>query len=85
MTQQVTDFIVNLLEKKRALPNNINVNAYRYIDAGHIDSMATIKFIFELEEAFDISISEVDMMSDDFRSVGGLSRLIEEKIAAKVV
>lgn len=79
MSPSVYDFIVQLLEEKGAVPEPAALPAYRYLDVGHIDSLAFIKFIFRIEERFGIQFSEADMLGDRIKTVGGLVALIEEK------
>jgi len=76
------DFILNRLERKAPLPTTGDLDAYRYLDKGHVDSLGLIKFIFEIEDAFDITLTPEDTQSDAFRTVGGLAALIEAKRTA---
>jgi len=77
----VYDFIVQLLEEKGAVPDHPAMASYRYLENGHIDSLAFIKFIFRIEERFQIRLSEAEMLGDRIKTVGGLVALIEEKRA----
>ena len=77
----VYDFIVQLLEEKGAVPEHSPMASYRYLENGHIDSLAFIKFIFRIEERFQIRLSEAEMLGDRIKTVGGLVALIEEKRA----
>lgn len=79
MTNPVYEFIVQLLEEKGAVPEHSAIRSYRYLEKGHIDSLAFIKFIFRVEERFHIQFSEPEMISDRIKTVGGLIALIEEK------
>lgn len=78
-SRSVHDFIVQLLEEKGAVPDPAALPAYRYLDVGHIDSLAFIKFIFRIEERFGIRFSEAEMLGDRMKTVGALVALIEEK------
>lgn len=78
-TQPIYDFIVMLLNEKGALPAPEAMLAYPYLRNGHIDSLAFIKFVFRIEEQFDIQFSESEMLSDQLRTVGGLIALIKAK------
>lgn len=78
-SQSVYDFIVQLLEEKGAVPDPAALPAYRYLDTGHIDSLAFIKFVFRIEERFGIRFSEAEMLGDRVKTVGALVALIEEK------
>jgi len=80
MTDNIKQFILKTLEKKGKLPQNTNIDLFNYIDSGYIDSMALIKFVVDLEAQFDIEISECDIISPEFKTIGGLARLIREKM-----
>jgi acyl carrier protein len=77
---EVLKYIGLLLEKKQALPTHIQLQDYRYIEAGHIDSLGIMKFIIQIEDEFKIEINDDDMLSDLFQSVGGLVELILGKL-----
>lgn len=79
MSPPIKDIIVELLLKKGPLPDGIEINEFRYLDSGHIDSLGLIKFIFELEERFDVTLSSEDIQSKEIGTVAGLVSLIEKK------
>lgn len=79
MTNPVHDFVVQLLKEKGAVPEAAAMHAYPYLANGHIDSLAFIKFIFRIEEQFNIQFSEAEMLGDKIKTVGGLIVLIENK------
>ena len=79
----VFDYVCRLIQKKSRFPSDCAVDELDYIETGYIDSMALIKFVLDIEAKFDIEISEFDMLSPQFRTVGGLVRLIGEKIGAR--
>lgn len=83
MNNTARDFIVSLLEKKQAIPKNLVISDYRFMESGHIDSLGVMKFILQIEDKFDIEISDEDIVSQRFQTVGGLSELIHEKIELK--
>lgn len=59
------------------------LDGFRYIEAGVVDSMGLIEFIIELEETFDIEMEPGDTESDEFRTVGGLTRIVRSKLACQ--
>jgi len=81
MTNEIYDVIVSLLEKRGPLQGNSDqeIRDYRYLDAGHVDSLNIIQFILEIEESFGISLSAEDTQSDEFRTIGGVITLVERK------
>ena len=83
MTDSVRQFVLRLIEKKAKLPKDVDVDSFDYIDSGYIDSLGIIRFILEIESKYDIEISDSDMQSSEFRTVGGLVSLINRKIASK--
>ena len=52
MREDIKTFIIQLLEQKSTLPQNQMVDEYRYLDNGHIDSIALMKFIAEIETLY---------------------------------
>mgnify|MGYP000618463551 CR=1 len=80
-TRRIYEVIVSLLEKRGPLQSNSEqeIRNYRYLDAGHVDSLNIMQFILEIEESFDISLSAEDTQSDEFRTVGGVITLVERK------
>ena len=79
MDSEIKDFVLVLLSRKASLPAGIEIDDFRYLDHGQIDSLGLIKFIYELEERFDIELSPEDTQSDGFRTVGGLVSIISRK------
>lgn len=82
MPKKVFDAIISLLEKRGSVPgrNDRERLEYRYLDAGHLDSFNTIQFILEIEELFNITLIPEDTASEQFRSVNGLIRIVEDKL-----
>ncbi len=77
--EDIKSFILKYISKKGKLPNDINIDEFNYIDTGYIDSMALLKFIVELEQEFDVQISDEDMISKEFKTIGGLANIIANK------
>lgn len=82
MTDHIRQFIVQLLLEKGPLPETIAIDDYCYFDAGHIDSLGFIKFIFRIEEQFHIQFLPNEIGGTEIRTVGGLVRLIDLKMTA---
>lgn len=80
MVSTITSYITSLLEKKQEIPKGADINSFRFMESGHIDSLGVMKFILQLEDKFGIDIGDEDMLSESFRTVGGLSKLITEKM-----
>lgn len=76
---EIEEFILKYLSKKGKLPKDINIDEFNYIDTGYVDSMGLLKFVVELEQEFDIEISDDDMMLPEFKKIGGLGALIQAK------
>ncbi|OQB49335.1 MAG: acyl carrier protein [bacterium ADurb.Bin157] len=83
MQNNVTEFICEMLEKKVLLPKEKNLDKYRYLENGHLDSLSLVKFIYMTEDKFDIEFSAEDTQSDEFRTIGGLVKMITDKINKK--
>ena len=82
MNEDIFNFIVSLLEKHGPVPegNEKEKLAYRFLETGHIDSFTLNEFIMEIEDQFDIILSPDDTQSEEFRSIGGLIKIIKNRI-----
>jgi len=80
MCEEIKKFIVNYIEKKGNLPKNVDLDNFNYIESGYIDSMGIIKFVVELESKFNVQITDEEMISSSFKTIGGLVSLIEKKL-----
>ncbi|MCI5136831.1 MAG: acyl carrier protein [Candidatus Electrothrix sp. AR1] len=78
--KDITEFIIMLLERKKPMPKNNNIEKLNFYESGHVDSLGMMKFIVQIEEKYDIEISESDMMKDDFVTIEGIVNLLHDKI-----
>lgn len=76
---EASAFVLELLLEKGPLPEGIEAASYRYVDTGHVDSLALIKFLFRLEERFGVRFTPEEINGEQIRTVGGLAGLIESK------
>ena len=79
---EICSKVIEILENKASLPGEMLEEklAYRYLDAGHIDSFSILNMIIEIEDTFAITLSAEDIESDSFRTPGGLTEIIEDKL-----
>ena len=84
MTKEIFNFIISLLEKHGPIPveSDDKRMAYRFLEVAHIDSFGLNEFVMEIEDQFNVTLSPEDTQSEEFRSVGGLVELIENRINA---
>lgn len=81
MTQDIRPFVCQLLLEKGPLPPDEALDDYAYLDKGHIDSMGFIKFLFQLEEHFNVRLTGQEISGDEVRTVAGLVTLLARKMA----
>lgn len=79
-TEDIRQYIVQLLQEKGSIPEAKDIDDYCYLDTGHIDSLGFIKFIFRVEEQFHIQFLQNEIGGTEIRTVGGLMRLIQGKL-----
>jgi D-alanine--poly(phosphoribitol) ligase subunit 2 len=84
MKETIKKIIIDELEKKQTLPKNIIIDEYRFLDVGHIDSLGTMKFIVSIEDNFDIELSQVDIVSEEFRTIGGLVSMVHRLLQKNI-
>mgnify|MGYP001159539365 FL=1 len=86
MSKKIYDAVIDLLEKRGPVPEGSEQERreYRYLDAGQLDSFNIIQFILEVEELFNITLTPEDTTSEQFRNVGGLIQIVEDKLNAEL-
>ena len=79
--KKIRQFVINLLEKKKSIPKKEkkNINGFRYLDYGQIDSLELITFIASIERKFKFKFTPKELSSIQFRVFSGLIKYIEKK------
>ena len=78
--EKIKKFVIDYIERKGKIPENACLDTFNYVRSGHIDSVGMFKFVVEIEAEFDIEISNEDLLTQRFSTIGGLISLISEKI-----
>ncbi|MDM8564770.1 phosphopantetheine-binding protein [Candidatus Halobeggiatoa sp. HSG11] len=81
MSEKIRNFVISAIEKKGKLPKDCDIDSFNYIDSGYVDSMGIIKFMISIEAEFNIELTESNMESPEFKTIGGLVGIIKNKIA----
>lgn len=76
----VREFVLEALQREYSFKNGVDVDSINYTEEGYMDSLGLLQFIVELEAEFDIVFTEEELASPNFRKVGALIKLIEEKM-----
>ncbi len=81
MVENFFDFIISLLEQHGPVPGADKEEklAYRFLETGHIDSFALNDFILEIEDECDITLTPEEIQSEEFRTIGSLIEIIENR------
>lgn len=74
--------IISFLEINKKIPKNKlkNIKNFEYLHENHIDSLDLINLILFLEKKFKIKFTIKNKESMDFRTVGGLTKIIKKKL-----
>ncbi len=75
--------ILEFVEREYKLPENTDYEDFDYIESGYVDSMGVVQFVAILEDEYAIEFSKEELLSSEFRTIGGLERLIRSKIVGK--
>ena len=73
--------ILDFIEREYKLPENIDYESFNFMENGYVDSMGLVQFVAILEDEFDIEFSADELLSHDFKTIGGLEKIIRTKIA----
>lgn len=76
----IRNYVLSALQEKHRINDLIDLDNLNYVEEGYIDSFGIVQFVCNLEEQFNITFSDDEMMSDEFQVVGKLIHLIETKI-----
>jgi acyl carrier protein len=55
-----------------------DVTNYNYLEMGLIDSMELVEMIVLFEDKFKIKFSTENLQADEFRTIGGLIKIVNE-------
>ncbi|MFY8300290.1 phosphopantetheine-binding protein [Pseudoalteromonas sp. SS15] len=74
--------LVELIEQYNELPTltESELSSFRYLDNTGFDSFSLIHLIADIESEFGVELSAEDTESDQFRAIGSLLSLINEKL-----
>ena len=81
--KDIKKYIVAYVERKGKVSADVDLDTFDFIKSGHIDSIAMFKFVVDIEMEFEVEMTDEDIMSSQFMTIGGLTSIISEKIAAK--
>ncbi len=82
---KIRRFVVATLELRGNVPveTEQEIDSYRYLDLGHIDSFGLMRFVAELEDHFGVVFEPEHLQSQEFRTVGGVCHLIASLQSSK--
>lgn len=80
MREEVKKYIVDYIEKKGKLPEDVDLDAFNYVSTGYLDSLAVFKFVIDIEFKYDIEFSEEDLMVPEIKTIGGMADIIEKLV-----
>lgn len=78
--EDIRAFLIERIQRKKAIDGNCDIETFDYIASRHIDSMSIMMFVIDVEARFDVEFGDEEIASDRFRTIAGLTRMIEEKI-----
>jgi acyl carrier protein len=79
----VREVVHAFVQKKDRLPAAFDADTFDYLDQGYVDSIGVIQFMGLLEERFGIVFEDADLESPEFRTLGGLVRMVLTKQRAR--
>lgn len=80
---KIRDVILEFVEREYKLPDDVDYNHFDFVENGYVDSMGLVQFVAIIEDNFDIEFSKEELLSSEFKTVGGLEKLIKTKIENK--
>lgn len=78
--EEIKAFLTERIQRKKSFDADCDIEGFDYIASRHIDSMNIMMFVIDLEAKFDVEFGDDEIVADSFRTIAGLTRMIEEKI-----
>ncbi len=81
MSNEVKSKVLELLSARGPIPGKTEEEklGYLYLDEGLVDSIGVVEMVTEIESALGVRLEPEHMQSEDFRTIGGLIRIIESQ------
>ena len=76
----IREKILEFVEREYKLPDDVDYDTFDFVESGYVDSMGLVQFVAILEDDFDIEFSAEELLSDEFKTIGGLEKIISEKL-----
>lgn len=73
-------YVLDVLQREYSFKEGVNIDEIDFVAEGYMDSIGLLQFIVELEDEFGISFTDDELASKEFRIVGKLINMIEDKI-----
>ena len=77
---EIREKILEFVEREYKLPEDVDYDNFDFVENGFVDSMGLVQFVAILEDDFDIEFSADELLSAEFKTIGGLEKIIESKI-----
>ena len=79
--EQILEKVLDFFHQKGIeVSQTQDVEKVRYLDQGWVDSFDLIDFISYLEQEFGIELTPEELSTDNFRTIGGIVKIISNKI-----
>jgi acyl carrier protein len=84
MNDRVKEFVLDYIQRDYTIDSSdTDIMNLNYVEAGYVDSVAMVSFIYSIEAEFGIRLTNDDLTNPDFKIVGKLIDLISRKIDGK--
>lgn len=79
MNIEVKSKVIELISARGPIPGMTEDEklGYMYLDEGLVDSIGVVELVMEIESALGVRLEPEHMQSEEFRTIGGLIRIIE--------
>lgn len=80
---EIREKILEFVEREYKLPEDVDYDKFDFVENGYVDSMGLVQFVAILEDDFDIEFTADELLSAEFKTIGGLEKIINSKINEK--
>lgn len=77
--EKIREFIIEYIESEYKLPEGYD-DSFDFVKNGYVNSMRMVMFVILLEEEFNITFDDEELEKPEFKTIGGLTQMIQDKI-----
>ncbi len=77
---EIVSYIKEYVEREYDIPAGRDILEFDFLDEGYVDSISFFAFMAEIEDRYNIEISDEELSNRQLSTIGGLANFIRKRI-----